>query len=349
MQRVRLGRTELPVTRVGFGGIPIQRVDPESAHTAIRRTYSLGVRFFDTANGYGTSEERIGRALHDVRSEVILATKTGARTREEAEAHLALSLERLQTDFVDLWQFHNVSTEDDYRQVLGRNGAMEAAQRALEEGTVRHVGITSHSMEIALEAVSSDRFETIQFPFNFVTREAEDRLIPLAAQRDVGFIGMKPFAGGLLDDPNLSIKYVLQWENVVPDPGIETVEDIEQIARLVGGSLTLTASERREIERLRSELGTRFCRRCGYCLPCPEGIRIPTALNVISFARRFTPEQLLQGSVGRAAEKARDCVRCGECETRCPYHLPIREMLVENVEAYESVKAAHSEGGRVGQ
>lgn len=337
MEAIRLGRTNLKVSRVGFGGIPIQRVCEEDATTVIRRAFELGVTFFDTANGYGTSEERIGRALAGRRQEVFLATKTMARDRAEAERHLALSLRRLLTDSIDLWQFHAVNSAAEYAAVLGPGGAMEAAQDALRRGTVQHVGLTSHSMEIALKAVASGRFETIQFPFNYVTREAEDELIPLAADQDVGFIGMKPFAGGMLADARLSIRYVLQYANVVPDPGIETVADIEGIVDILGGSWELMPGDLAEIDRIRAELGNRFCRRCGYCMPCSEGIPITTALNVISFARRFPTQQVLNGSVGRAAEKAKACVKCGTCESRCPYNLPIREMLVENIAYYEAL------------
>jgi predicted aldo/keto reductase-like oxidoreductase len=337
METIRLGRTDLRVSRVGFGGIPIQRVREEDATTVIRRAFELGVTFFDTANGYGTSEERIGRALAGRRQEVVLATKTMARDRAEAERHLDLSLGRLLTDSIDLWQFHAVNTEAEYSAVLSPGGAMEAAKDALRRGTVQHVGLTSHSMEIALKAVASGHFETIQFPFNYVTREAEDELIPLAANRDVGFIGMKPFAGGMLSDARLSIRYVLQYSNVMPDPGVETVADIEGIVDILGGSWELTSADLAQIDRIRAELGNRFCRRCGYCMPCPEGIPITTALNVISFARRFPTQQVRDGSVGRVAEKAKACVKCGTCESRCPYNLPIREMLVENVAYYETL------------
>ncbi|MFC2078945.1 aldo/keto reductase [Candidatus Bipolaricaulota bacterium] len=339
---VRLGRTELQVTRIGFGGIPIQRVSDEEARRVIRRTFDLGVTFFDTANGYGTSEERIGEALSEEREQIILATKTPARDRDGALKHLELSLKRLRTDVIDLWQLHNVSSEENYARVIGPGGALEAAHEAMRDGVVRHIGLTSHLMAIALKAVESDLFETIQFPFNYVTHEAEENLIPLAEKQDVGFIGMKPFAGGLLDDASLSIKYVLQWSNVVPDPGIETIDDIEGILEVLNGDRRLTAAEMQEIERIRSETGHRFCRRCGYCLPCPAEIPIPVAMNLQSFIRRFPAEQMLSGGIASVAAKAATCLQCGDCETRCPYKLSIREMLVENVEAFEVLRSRFS-------
>jgi len=335
MKTVRLGKTGLEVSRIGFGGIPIQRLTEAEAIRVVQRCMDLGVTFLDTATGYTTSEERIGKAIVGRQGEVILATKSPARDAAKAQEHLELSLKHLGVETIDLWQFHNVSSAEAYEQTLGPGGAMETAQRALEAGTIRYVGITSHSMDVALQAVSSGYFETIQFPFNFVTNEATEKLVPLAQEHDVGFIAMKPFAGGLLDKANLAIKYLLQFDGVVPDPGIEKVEEIEEIVDLVAGPWTLTLDEQQEIERIRIEAGTRFCRRCGYCEPCSEGVRISLVMNVQSFLKRFPMERTGGGWFGEAMEGAGRCIECGECEDKCPYHLPIREMLRENIDLYE--------------
>jgi predicted aldo/keto reductase-like oxidoreductase len=343
MQTIRLGKSGLEPSRVGFGGIPIQRLTEGAAVTVVRRCLDLGVDFFDTAHGYTTSEERIGHALAVMvgrRDRYILATKTPARDRAGAQRHLALSLSRLQTDYLDLWQFHNVSSFEAYEQVLGPGGAMEAARKAQQEGAVRHIGITSHSMDIALRAVASGEFETVQFPFNFVTNEAAERLLPLAQAHDVGFIAMKPFAGGLLGNARLAIKYLLQFENVLPDPGIEIVEEIEEIVDIVNGPWALTAEERDEMEQVRAEVGTRFCRRCGYCEPCPQGVQITTIMNLRSFFKRFPAERFTGGWIAEAITSAELCIHCGECETKCPYNLPIQEMLDENKAFFESVSSA---------
>lgn len=337
MKTVRLGRTGLEVSRIGFGGIPIQRLSGDEAVRVVRRCLDLGVTFLDTANGYTTSEERIGRAIAGRREEVVIATKTGARDRATAEEHLALSLKRLNTDYIDLWQFHSVSTFEAYEQVLGPGGAMEAAQAALQAGKIRHIGFSSHSMDVALKLVPSGHFETIQFPFNFVTHEPAQALLPLAREHDVGFIAMKPLAGGLLEDANLAIKYLLQFEDVVPDPGIEKIEEIEEIVGILEGPWELTSREWEALKRIRARLGTRFCRRCGYCQPCPQEVQIPLLLNLRSFWKRMPAERFFVGGIAEAVEKARGCVQCGECEEKCPYQLPIREMIVENVEFYDSV------------
>jgi predicted aldo/keto reductase-like oxidoreductase len=320
---------------VGFGGIPIQRLTEPEAIRVVQRCLELGVTFLDTANGYTTSEERIGKALAGRQEPVVIATKTAARDRDTAREHLELSLRRLQVMAIDVWQFHNVSTLAAYEQVLGSGGAMETARWALAAGLVRHVGITSHSMEVALEAVRSGLFETVQFPFNFVTNEAAEELLTLAREHDVGFIAMKPLGGGMLSDANLAIKYLLQFDQVLPDPGIERVEEIEEIAAIVTGSWGLTPGERQAIEQIRDEVGTRFCRRCGYCEPCPEGVRVSLLMNLPSLMQRMPLARLSTGPLAEAVATGGQCIECGECEEKCPYLLPIREMLVEHIALYE--------------
>ena len=337
MKTIRLGKTGLEVSRIGFGGIPIQRLSEDEAIKVVQRCLDLGITFLDTANGYSTSEERIGKAIAGRREQIVIATKTGARDRATAQQHLELSLKRLNTDYIDLWQFHNVSTFEAYEQVLAPNGAMEAAREALRAGKIRHIGITSHSMEVALKAVPSGHFETLQFPFNFVTNEPATELIPLAQKHDVGFIAMKPMAGGLLDNAVLAIKYLLKFDSIVPDPGIERIEEIDEIVGIVQGPWELTFQEWQEIERIRAQVGTRFCRRCGYCQPCPQAVSIVTIMNFPSFRKRLPAERFFTGWIAQAAESAENCIECGECEEKCPYHLPIREMIIENMELYESV------------
>jgi predicted aldo/keto reductase-like oxidoreductase len=340
VKRTGLGKTGLEVSGIGFGGIPIQRLTEDEAVRVVRRCLDLGVTFIDTANAYTTSEERIGKALAGSsvqREQVVIATKTGARDGATAREHLELSLNHLQTDYIDVWQFHGVSTFEAYEQILGPGGAMEVAQEALQAGKVRHIGVTSHSMDVALQMVPSGHFETVQFPFNFVTREPADELLPLAREHNLGFIAMKPFAGGMLDDANLAIKWLLQFDSVVPDPGIQTFAEIEEIVDIVSGPWELTPEEQQEMERVRAEVGTRFCRRCGYCEPCPEGVHISLIMNVRSFWKRFPAERFSTGWIASSMETAQNCIECGECEEKCPYLLPIREMIVENATFYKSV------------
>ena len=339
MRTVTLGRTGLEVSRIAMGGIPLQRPSIDEAVRIVHRALDLGVNFFDTAAGYGVSEERFGKALAGRRSGVVIATKSGRRTKEEAAAEIERSLKRLQTDYIDVWQFHNIADPGTMAKVLGSGGAMEAAQEALKAGKIRHIGLSSHNINTAIKAVKSGHFETIQFPFNYVTHEPADELIPLAAEKGVGFIGMKPFAGGMLGRADLSIKYVLQFDSVIPDPGIETIEEIEEIAALVdSGDWELSPAELAEIEARRDELGTQFCRQCGYCQPCPQGIPISMAMIVEVMWKLWPRNTFLEWLEG-VIEKARTCLKCGVCESRCPYDLPIRERLEQSIAFFDRVVA----------
>jgi predicted aldo/keto reductase-like oxidoreductase len=340
MNSVILGKTGLKVPRVGFGGIPIQRLSEAEAVEVVQRCLDLGVTFLDTANAYSTSESRIGKAISGRREELVVATKTAGRDRATAEQHLQLSLTRLACSTIDLWQFHNVSSFETYEQVLAPGGAMEAALAAKRQGTIRHIGITSHDMDVALRAVASGHFETIQFPFNFVSSDPDRELVPLAAEHNVGFIAMKPLGGGLLDDATLALKYLLQFDSVLPIPGIQQVEEVEQVVGILDGPWGLTPQEQAALERIREEVGKRFCRRCEYCQPCPEGVVIPLILNPLSFWRRFPADELLTGEYAEIVQGARDCVQCGECEEKCPYGLPICEMLVESLQFWDTVCVA---------
>jgi hypothetical protein len=333
------------VSRIGFGGIPIQRLTEDEAVRVVRRSLDLGVTFLDTANAYTTSEERIGKAIAGRRAGLILATKSQARDKATALTHLDLSLQRLGTEVIDLWQLHNVSTSKALEQVLAPGGALEAAQDALAAGKIGHIGITSHSLDTALAAVATDRFDTVQFPFNFVTDEAADELLPLCRRLDVGFIAMKPFAGGMLDNARLTLKHLLQFDQVVPDPGVQAEEEIEEIVAVVNGSWKLTPDEAREMARVKAKLDQVFCRRCDYCQPCPEGVKISTALSVQSSWKRFPPQRFFGGHAAEAARSARQCASCGECEARCPYHLPIRDMLAANVAFYDRMEMEAGLGG----
>jgi predicted aldo/keto reductase-like oxidoreductase len=332
-----LGNTGLLVSRIGFGGIPIQRLSEDGAIAVIRRSLDLGVNFIDTANAYATSEERFGKAIAGRRDGLVIATKSMARDRSTAQSHLQLSLRRLNIDVIDLWQLHNVSSPEAYAQVMSKDGALQAGLQAQREGKVRHIGFTSHSLDMALRAVRDGLFATIQFPFNFITSEPADELLPLAMERGMGFIAMKPFGGGMLGPAGLAIKYLLQFEGVVPDPGIEKVAEIEEIAQIVAGDWQLSDVEQQEMARIRSELGSRFCRRCGYCEPCPEGVRISVVLHTRGSWRRFRPDAFTSGWASGIIETGHNCFDCGECETKCPYGLPIRQMLRENMDFYDQV------------
>ncbi|MFB0536268.1 MAG: aldo/keto reductase [Anaerolineae bacterium] len=341
MYKVRLGRTELMVSAVGLGGIPIQRPTEEEAVEVVRRCLDLGVNFIDTANMYGNSEERMGRAIAGRREGLILATKSHARQGPELRQHLELSLKQLGVDYIDLYQLHNVSNFEDYEKSLASGGPLDVVREAQAAGQVGHIGITGHSMEVAPEAIKSGFLETMMFPFNFVSNEAAEKLIPLAREHDVGFIVMKPMGGGLLENATVAFKYLRRFPDTVPIVGIEKAEEIEEIIAIMEGDPQMTPVEEAEMDRLRAELGTRFCRRCGYCQPCPEDVPIQMIMILESMMKRVPAGSFFPEWGTEIVPQAENCVQCGECEEKCPYHLPIREMMEEHLALFHTRKEAH--------
>jgi len=338
MEKIRLGKTNLMVTRIGFGGIPIQRLNENDAVAVVKRCLDLGINFIDTANAYSTSEERIGKAIAGRREGLILATKTTSRSGKGVKAHIEQSLKQLGVDSLDLYQFHSVSDFGSLDMVLAPDGPMAAVEEAKKAGKIKHVGITSHQIDVAKKAVATGRFETIMFPFNFVTDEAERELLPLAREHDVGFIDMKPLAGGMITTAKIAFKYLFQFPDVATIPGIEKLHEIDEIVDILNRPLKLTAAEKKEMQKLKQQLGTRFCHRCDYCQPCKEGIAISTVMIYPSLAARLPSNQLYSGFWSAVMDKAAACSLCGECEERCPYHLPIRDMIAEHYEQYERDK-----------
>jgi len=341
MDKIRLGKTDVMVSRLGFGGIPIQKPSEEEAIRIVSSCFDLGINFFDTSRVYTTSEERIGKALAGRREEAIIATKTVSRTAEKISEDLAKSLEQLGTDYVDLYQFHNVSTEDDLKTVIAPGGLLGVVRRAKEEGTVRHIGITSHRLDVAREAVKADCFETVMIALNFVNTEAADDLLAVAKEHDTGVIVMKSMAGGMLENPVLAFKYLMQFPDVLPLIGIAKEEEMEENIRIVEAGEPITEDDQREMDRIRRELGTGFCRMCNYCQPCSQQIMISAIMYTKVAITRFDPKRIFEGEWNTFMEKVPDCIDCGECEGRCPYNLPVRERIKEAADKYAAAKKAY--------
>ena len=336
MKKVTLGKTGLKVSRVAIGGIPIQRPPLEEAKKVINRALDRGINLIDTSIAYGDSETIIGEAIQGRRDEVLLATKGTWRDKATTQQHIDQSLKRLNTDHIDLWQFHNIRDPQALQAVTAQGGPLEAAHQAKEEGKVLHLGFSTHNLETALRGVESGLFETVQFPFNFIAREAAPELVPLTRRHRVGFIGMKPFAGGNIRDARLALGYTLSHPGVVPDPGVERLEEVDQIADLAEGGISLTRDDWATMDALRDQLGNRFCRQCMYCMPCPHGVEIWLLTYMKNLFRLWPREKVIQ-TFGKSAETAHNCVQCGQCEERCPYSLPIRELIQENYAYYTQI------------
>ncbi|MFO7696402.1 MAG: aldo/keto reductase [Anaerolineae bacterium] len=341
MRQVELGRTGLTVSEIAFGGIPIQRLAESDAVAVVRRCLDLGITFLDTAHGYSTSEERIGKAIAGRRDGLVIATKSPAREGSAFREQMELSFRRLGVHYVDIFQFHNIATQEALDQVLAPDGPYAIARQAKADGRIGHIGVTSHSLDMAIKMAGMGLFETLMFPFNYVTQEPANTLIPLCREKGIGFIAMKPMGGGMLEDATLSFKYLRQHAGVVPVVGIEKPAEIEEIVGVLSGPTAFSEREQARMTEIVATLGDRFCRRCDYCQPCPQGIQISTVINVKSFARRM-PEERVYGDWGRSLiAQAESCIQCGDCVSRCPYGLPVFDMVAENAAWYTEQMALH--------
>ncbi|MEM5766814.1 MAG: aldo/keto reductase [Bacillota bacterium] len=334
-----LGRTGLEVSAVGFGGIPILRLPTAEAVQILRYSFEKGITFYDTANAYKDSEAKIGQAFHAIRSKVVIATKTGRRDAAGALEQLENSLKMLHTDYIDLYQLHQVSQERDWQAITGPGGALEALVKAREAGKIRHIGITSHNLSMAVKLVKTDLFATIQFPFNFIEDEPKNELIAVARAMNLGLIVMKPFAGGALAKASLAFKFLRQYPDAIPIPGYDSLASLDEITALYEQPNIVTKEDLALMDQSRQELGQRFCRRCEYCQPCPHGVMITPAMGYQILVKRMSP----RGAVGfaqKAMETVTRCTGCGACRPRCPYDLPIPEILKQHYELFKQHAAA---------
>ena len=323
-----LGKTGLKVSRLGFGGIPIQRIDAEGTKTLIRQLAQAGVNFIDTARGYTVSEAYLGYALEGLRDRFVLATKSMAVTREAMAADVETSLQNLRTDYIDLYQIHNPSAEN-FEKIIAPGGALEALMEAKAAGKIGHIGLTTHSACLLERVMEQDWVETLMFPYNIVETQATE-LIARCGEKNIGFIDMKPLAGGAIEDATLALRFLMADDNVtVIIPGMAEPKELEQNLAAVEGASPLTPEEWEKVETLRKTLGTRFCRRCNYCAPCTAGINISGVFLFEGYFSRYGLQDWAQARYNAMAKHASDCIDCGECESRCPYELPIRQMLKE--------------------
>jgi len=333
MERIKLGRTGLKINRCGFGGIPIQRVDEARAIETVRHAVERGVDFIDTSRAYTTSEGRIGKALKLTGNKAVLATKSVGRTPDAVKADLEKSLAELQVDRIDLYQCHFVSTPEDYRGIVASGGVFDALVRAREEGLIGHIGITSHSLKVLDQALDDGLFDTIMVCFSFLEPDAKEAVIPKALEKNIGVIAMKSFSGGVIDNPALALKWALSQPGVAIIPGVETPELFDRNwAVYTAGNYRLSSAEKDRIEAIRKQYDRVFCRRCDYCQPCSEEIPISVVLHVRSVIKRMGKPAVDRAFLSPALAAARKCSACGECLERCPYELPIPDLIREHLE-----------------
>ena len=326
MEYTTLGKTGLTISRMGFGGIPIQKVDVPAVRTLMQALAEQGVNYIDTARGYTVSERYLGEALEGMRDKFVIATKSMARTKAAMEKDIETSLANLRTDHIDLYQVHNPSLKD-LETVIAPGGALEALLEAKAAGKIGHIGVTAHMATVFERALDMDWVETVMFPYNIVETQGE-ALMRRCTEQNVGFIGMKPLAGGALEDATLALRFIRQNPDVsVVIPGMYSVDEVRQNLAAMEDSSPLTAQELERIDAIRKELGTQFCRRCNYCQPCTAGIGISGIFVLEGYLQRYGLGDWAKARYAGMEKKAGDCIGCGACEARCPYQLPIREML----------------------
>lgn len=328
MKYTVLGKTGLKISSLGFGGIPIQRIDAEGTRSLFDTLEEYGINYIDTARGYTVSEEYIGYAIKGRREKFILATKSMARTKSAMAADIELSLKNLGTDHIDLYQVHNASPEQ-LKTVMAEDGALEALLEAKAAGKIDHIGLTSHSVDTFKLALELDWVETFMFPYNLVESDIEP-LIEKCSEKNIAFIAMKPLAGGAIDNAALALRYVTSNPSLtVVIPGMYSSDEVKMNCAAAEDTSPLTQEEKDEIIKIRSELGNNFCRRCGYCAPCTVGINIPNVFLFDGYLTRYGLDEWAKNRYASLDVKASACIECGKCESRCPYNLPIRKMLRE--------------------
>lgn len=340
MDQIRLGRTNLMVSRSGFGALPIQRVTLQEAGRLLRKAYDRGINFFDTARNYTDSEVKIGAALADVRERIIIATKTAAEDRKTFFEHLETSLRNLKTDYIDIYQLHNPKTLPDPDD---SEGLYRALLEAKNKGMVRFIGITNHRLDLAIAAAESGLYDTVQYPLSLLSSEKDLSLIELCSKKDIGIIAMKALSGGLINNGKAAFAFLRQYQNVLPIWGVQKESELDEFLACEQNPPALDEAMWEIINKFRSELSGEFCRGCGYCLPCPAKIPIPMAARMALFLGRAVYQSFLTDEWRRQMELIQNCIDCGHCRNHCPYELDTPNLLKRNLLAYRKFDAEHSE------
>ncbi len=336
MVTVRLGKTGITVNKNGFGALPIQRTEKEEAVRLLHKAFDGGIEFYDTARMYTDSEEKLGAAFSDRRRRVTISSKTGAATAEGFWKDLETTLRNLKTDYLDLYQFHNPAfcpkPDDD-------SGIYDAALEAKKKGMILHIGITNHRLNVAQEAIDSGLYETLQFPFCYLSGEAEFQLLEGCRRQDMGFLSMKALSGGLITNAAAAYAFQAQYPETLPLWGIQRERELDEFLSFVNNPPVMNEEFSAVIEKDRSELLGDFCRGCGYCMPCSAGIEINNCARMSLLLRRAPSAGYLTPEWQEKMKKIEECVHCGACKKKCPYGLDTPELLKKNYEDYKAILA----------
>ncbi len=337
MVTVTLGKTGITVNKNGFGALPIQRISKEDAAYLLRKAYDNGINFFDTARQYSDSEEKVGYAFKGIRDKLYISTKTASTTVEGFWNDLHTSLKNLQTDYVDILQFHN----PDFCPKPGDGtGLYEAMLKAKEQGKIRHISITNHRLHVAMEAIESDLYDTLQFPFCYLAAEKDIEIVNACKEHNMGFIAMKALSGGLITNSAAAYAFEAQYDNVLPIWGVQREKELDEFLSYIDTPPVMTEELSSFIAKEREALSGSFCRGCGYCMPtCPAHIKIDDCARMSLLLRRSPSAGHLTPESQAMMAKIEDCIHCGNCMKKCPYGLNTPDLLAENYKDYKEVLA----------
>lgn len=333
---VTLGRTGIETNKNAFGALPIQRITDKEAVHLLKKAYENGMTYFDTARWYTDSEHKMGLAFAGMRDKIVIATKTGAVNAEGFWQDLETSLTNLQTDYIDVYQFHNPAF---CPKPGDESGLYDAALKAKEQGKIRHIGITNHRLAIAHESVDSGLYETLQFPFSYLATEKDIELVEKCKQADMGFVAMKALSGGLITNSAAAYAYLAQYDNVLPIWGVQRESELDEFISYIDNPPVMTEELAEVIRHDREELLGEFCRGCGYCMPCPVEIEINTCARMSLLIRRSPSAGHLSPNGQAMMMKIENCLHCNKCKSKCPYGLDTPTLLQKNLEDYKRILA----------
>lgn len=334
MKSITLGSTGITTPQNAFGALPIQRDSMDMSVRILRKAYDGGITFFDTARAYSDSEEKIGLALSDVRKNIFIATKTMAQNTEQMKSQLETSLKTLKTDYIDIYQFHCAG--QCYKPGDG-TGMYELMEDFKRQGLIRHIGITAHKIGVAEECIESGLYETLQFPFSYLSSERELALADKCREKNMGFIAMKALAGGIITDSRVAYAFIGQYDNVLPIWGIQRENELDQWLSYMDNTPVMNGEIQKAIDDDRAQLSANFCRGCGYCMPCPVDIQINNCARMSLMLRRAPSEAWLSEQWQDNMKQIENCLNCGQCKSKCPYELDTPRLLRENYEDYVKV------------
>lgn len=333
MQKVTLGKTGLVVSKNGFGALPIQRIAKKDAVYLLQKAFYNGINYFDTARAYSDSEEKLGAAFSYTREKIIISTKTAAETADEFWKDIEQSLKNLQTDYIDIYQFHNPAFCPKPGDESGLYDAMLEAKR---QGKIRFIGITNHRLAVAKEAIESNLYDTMQFPFSYLAGDADTEIVKSCKNKNMGFIAMKALSGGLITNSAMAYAYLAQFDHVAPIWGVQRERELDEFLSYNDNPPVLTKEMKEQIEHDRKELSGDFCRGCGYCMPCPAGIQINNCARMSLLLRRAPQDEYLTEDWQEEMKKIENCLHCNKCMSKCPYKLNTPELLKKNYEDYKT-------------